>query len=180
MSKTRSNRSRTARYYCLLTSSALLLLTPCLSPVSRGLTPPQATDPKTSDSLQSDDLASRRAYRQKKGTSSSATPLRPAAAEADPPGPTPYPKNEHDWPGVGVIRVVDWMSPNRQYFWSQREANQGSVVFVGDSLIGAWKTLKEDFAPLRVVNVGVGGDVSRGVLFRLQEDVIDLNPRAVV
>src|SRR5436853_4883500 len=87
-SKTRSNRSRTARYYCLLTSSALLLLTPCLAPASRGLTPPQATDPKISDPLQSDDLASRQVYRQKRGTSSGAALIRPAAAEANPPGPT--------------------------------------------------------------------------------------------
>jgi lysophospholipase L1-like esterase len=179
-SKTRSDRSRTARYYCLLTSSAVLLLTPCLAPASRELTPTQTTDLKSSDPLQSDDLASHRTHRQKQGNSSGTALIRSAAAEPHPPGPTPYPKNEHDWPGVGVIRVFDWMVPNRQYFWSQRKASQGSVVFVGDSLIGGWKTLKEDFAPLRVANVGVGGDVSRGVLFRLQEDVINLNPRAVV
>jgi lysophospholipase L1-like esterase len=57
---------------------------------------------------------------------------------------------------------------------------QGAIVFVGDSLIAGWITLKNDFAPLHVANVGIGGDVSRGVLFRLQEDVIDLKPRAVV
>jgi len=95
-------------------------------------------------------------------------------------GPTPYPESETDWPGVGVIRVFGWMTQDRQRFWSQREMNRGSVVFVGDSLIGGWKALKHDFAPLRVANVGIGGDVSRGILFRLQEDVIALKPRAVV
>lgn len=95
-------------------------------------------------------------------------------------GPTPYPKNDSDWPGVGVIRVFSFMTQNRQYFWSQRLVNQGAVVFVGDSNISGWTTLKDDFAPLHVANVGIGGDVSRGVLFRLKEDVIDLNPRAVV
>jgi lysophospholipase L1-like esterase len=103
-----------------------------------------------------------------------------AVAATSESGPTPYPENESDWPGVGVIRVFGWMTQDRQHFWSQRETNQGSVVFVGDSLIGGWKTLKNDFAPLRVANVGVGGDVSRGILFRLQEDVIALKPRAVV
>lgn len=108
------------------------------------------------------------------------TPVMLAAADFGKDGPTPYPKNESDWPGVGVITVFDFMTQNRQYFWSQRQVNQGSAVFVGDSNIGEWKTLKEDFAPLHVANVGIGGDVSRGVLFRLKEDVIDLTPKAVV
>jgi len=95
-------------------------------------------------------------------------------------GPTPYPKAERDWPGVGVIRVFDFMIQNRQFFWSQRPVNQRAVVFVGDSNVSGWTTLKDDFAPLRVANVGIGGDVSRGVLFRLKEDVIELNPKAVV
>src|SRR5207245_2239785 len=95
-------------------------------------------------------------------------------------GPAPYPKSEGDWPGVGVIRVFGFMTQNRQYFWSQRPINHRAVVFIGDSNIAGWKTLNDDFAPLRVANVGIGGDVSRGVLFRLKEDVIDLTPRAVV
>jgi lysophospholipase L1-like esterase len=33
---------------------------------------------------------------------------------------------------------------------------------------------------LKVANRGIGGDVSRGVLFRFREDVLDLKPRAVV
>jgi lysophospholipase L1-like esterase len=102
-----------------------------------------------------------------------------AAAESKG-GPTPYPTDETDWPGVGVIRVFDFMTQIRQYFWSQRLVNQGAVVFAGDSNIGGWTTLKEDFSPLPVANVGIGGDVSRGLLFRLKEDVIDLIPRAVV
>jgi lysophospholipase L1-like esterase len=103
-----------------------------------------------------------------------------AAAELNKGGPTPYPKNESDWPGVGVIRVFGFMTGERQLIWSQRQVNQGAVVFVGDSNIGEWKTLQDDFVPLHVANSGVGGDVSRGLLFRLKEDVIDLTPKAVV
>jgi hypothetical protein len=55
-----------------------------------------------------------------------------SVAEADRGGPTPYPTNERDWPGVGVIRVFDFMTQNRQYFWSQRRINHEAVVFVGD------------------------------------------------
>jgi lysophospholipase L1-like esterase len=54
------------------------------------------------------------------------------------------------------------------------------VAFVGDSLIGGWKNLAESFPQWKVANCGVGGDVSRGVLFRFQEDVLNLKPRAVV
>lgn len=103
-------------------------------------------------------------------------------------GPTPYP-DPHDptaWKGVGPIRVFPWMSDNRKYFWTQREAKQGAVVFVGDSLIGNWDVTPkvktaQAFPKLKnVANRGIGGDVTRGVLFRLQEDVLDLHPEAVV
>ena len=97
-------------------------------------------------------------------------------------GPTPYPSqsDEAAWPGVGPIRVGSWMNDNRTYSWTMRHADQNSVVFVGDSLIGGWKGLEKAFPGIKVANRGIGGDVSRGVLFRLQEDVLDLNPRAIV
>jgi lysophospholipase L1-like esterase len=104
-----------------------------------------------------------------------------AAAES---GPTPFPdsKNEAAWPGKGPIRVFGWMVDNRKWFWTQREKDQGAVVFVGDSLTGNWKAsdMAQAFPGLKVANRGIGGDVSRGVLFRLREDVLDLKPRAMV
>jgi lysophospholipase L1-like esterase len=98
------------------------------------------------------------------------------------PGPKQYPdpKNEAAWPGKGVIRSFDFMVGERKAFWTQRDKDQGAIVFVGDSLTGGWKNLAKDFPKLKVANRGVGGDVSRGVLFRLKEDVLDLNPKAVV
>src|SRR5215469_4377923 len=104
-------------------------------------------------------------------TSPRSTPVTPAAAETSKGGPTPYPKDDCNWPGVGAIRVFEFMIPRRQDIWSQRLVNQGAVVFVGDSNVEAWTSLKGDFAPMHVANVGIGGDVSRGVLFRLKEDV---------
>ncbi len=97
-------------------------------------------------------------------------------------GPTPYPlsNDESAWAGAGPIRVHPWMKDNRAYFWTQRTKDQGAVVFVGSSMMGNWKTLGAAFPGLKVANRGIGGDVSRGLLFRLQEDVLDLNPRAVV
>jgi lysophospholipase L1-like esterase len=97
-------------------------------------------------------------------------------------GPTPYPdpKNEAAWPGKGPIRLFGWMVDNRKYFWTQRQKDQGAVVFVGDSLTGNWKSLAKTFPGLKVANRGIGGDTSRGVLFRFREDVLDLKPRAIV
>jgi lysophospholipase L1-like esterase len=95
-------------------------------------------------------------------------------------GPVPYPSNDRDWPGKGVIRSFDFMVGERKAFWKNRQQDQGTIVFVGDSLTGGWKNLAKDFPKLKVANRGVGGDVSRGVLFRFKEDVLDLNPKAVV
>lgn len=99
-------------------------------------------------------------------------------------GPTPYPTRPEDWPGEGVIRVFGWMTDNRHFFWSERDQKRGSIVFAGDSLTGNWKTLakdlSKDFHGVRVANRGIGGDVSRGLLFRFQEDVLALQPKAIV
>lgn len=101
-------------------------------------------------------------------------------ARAD--GPTPYP-SKHDeaaWPGKGPIRLMEWMPGNRASFWKHRERDRGAVVFVGSSMMGNWKNLAAAFPGLKVANRGIGGDVSRGLLFRFKEDVLDLEPRALV
>lgn len=98
--------------------------------------------------------------------------------------PTPYPdpKDAAAWPGRGSIRCFDWMKQNRASFWAKRAQDQGAVVFVGDSLTGGWKLpqLAAAFPKLKVANRGIGGDVTRGLLFRFKEDVLDLKPRAIV
>lgn len=94
--------------------------------------------------------------------------------------PTPYPARAEEWPGKGVVRVFGWMKQNRDYFWTERARKQGAIVFAGDSLTGNWKTLGADFPGTLVANRGIGGDVSRGLLFRFKEDVLDLNPEAIV
>ncbi len=110
----------------------------------------------------------------------------PAAAAASTPpdlpaiGPRPYPTGAAPWPGRGVTRVFGWMQENRRAFWLQRAHKQGSVVFAGDSLIAGWRSLPSDFPALSTANRGIGGDVSRGLLFRFQEDVLDLHPKAIV
>jgi lysophospholipase L1-like esterase len=104
----------------------------------------------------------------------------PSAQAAGPTGPTPYPEQLQDGPGQGWAPVFGWMTQNRKSFWAQRQAKQGAVVFVGDSLIGQWSSLMQDFPDLLVANRGIGGDTSRALLFRFGEDVMDLAPKAVV
>jgi lysophospholipase L1-like esterase len=96
------------------------------------------------------------------------------------PAPFPNPKDESAWPGRGPIRVFNFMVGEREAIWRNHEKNRGAVVFVGDSLTGGWKDLGKSFPDLKVANSGVGGDTSRGVLWRFREDVLDLKPRTVV
>lgn len=103
-----------------------------------------------------------------------------AGAGAAATGPTPYPEAAGDWPGEGVVRVFGWMKQNRDSFWSQRDKKQGALVLAGDSLLGGWRDAETALKPRPVANRGIGGDVSRGLLFRFQEDVLDLQPSGIV
>jgi len=100
-------------------------------------------------------------------------------ALADGPTPFPDPQDTNAWPGQGPIRVFPYMDDNRKGFWASRANAQGAVVFAGDSLIAGYN-VRAAFPDLPVVNRGIGGDVTRGLLFRFKEDVVDLNPQAVV
>lgn len=62
---------------------------------------------------------------------------------------------------------------------SCRSAGRSGASFV-KWLTGGWKNLAKDFPKIKVANRGVGGDVSRGALFRFKEDALDLNPKAIV
>ena len=88
------------------------------------------------------------------------------------------------FPGQGPIRKQDWFRnlwiERRTQWWNQRAEDHGAVVFLGDSITQGWGTLAQDFPDLKVANRGISGDQTRGVLFRLQTDVLDLDPAAIV
>lgn len=88
------------------------------------------------------------------------------------------------FPGEGPIRKMDWFrklwSQRRLQWWNNREQDKGAVVFLGDSITQGWGSLGRDFPGLKTANRGISGDVTRGVLYRLKEDVLDLDPKAVV
>ncbi len=132
------------------------------------------------DKLEADNAAIRKELAEIKQSLAARDPAASAKTHTAAAGPTPFPKDPADWPGRGVIRVFQWMNDNRNYFWQNREKKQGAIVFCGDSLTGNWSTLEKSFPKRNVANRGIGGDVTRGLLFRFQEDVLDLHPKAIV
>jgi lysophospholipase L1-like esterase len=95
------------------------------------------------------------------------------------------PATDDGLPGAGPIRRYDWFRKlwsERRARWAARvEKDRNAVVFLGDSITQGWG---EDFSAwfpgLKIANRGISGDTSRGVLIRLKEDVLALEPKAVV
>lgn len=99
---------------------------------------------------------------------------------------TNWPKDESVIPGKGDQRkVTEWWvkqyKSRRDLFWSRHAEKKGAVVFLGDSITELWEPrMKNDFKEWNVANCGIGGDNTRVVLYRLKEDVLDLEPSAIV
>lgn len=95
------------------------------------------------------------------------------------------PASEDGLPGEGQLRryagyVKTWNGV-RPKWAANIEQNQGAVVFLGDSITQGWGTrFKGKFAGMKLANRGISGDTTRGMLIRLQQDVLALNPSAIV
>ena len=110
-----------------------------------------------------------------------------AQAPAAPPPADRFaiPSTDEGLPGVGPIRRYDWFQNlwrTRRAAWdASRARDQGAVVFLGDSITQEWGDgLPAAFPGVKVANRGISGDTTRGVLLRLDEDVLAINPSAVV
>jgi lysophospholipase L1-like esterase len=95
------------------------------------------------------------------------------------------PATDDGLPGQGPIRRYDWFRKlwsERRSAWSQRlQADQHSLVFLGDSITQGWgDQMGGNFNGVLVANRGISGDTTRGVLIRLDEDVLSLHPKGVV
>lgn len=106
----------------------------------------------------------------------------PTAASAD---EFELPKSEAGLPGEGKLRryegyVKRWATARAA--WAKRiQQNQKAVVFLGDSITQGWgEKFRGKFAGMKLANRGIGGDTTRGMLIRLQQDVLSLNPSAIV
>jgi len=95
------------------------------------------------------------------------------------------PTSAEGLPGEGELRsypgyVKGWQT--RRTAWSKKiEQDQKAVVFLGDSITQGWgDDFRGHFAGMKLANRGISGDTTRGMLIRLEEDVLSLNPSAVV
>jgi lysophospholipase L1-like esterase len=99
--------------------------------------------------------------------------------------PLEIPATDDGLPGAGPIRRADWFRNTwrtRRTVWSTRvQRDQKALVFLGDSITQGWgDNIGGSLPGVKVANRGISGDTTRGVLIRLPEDVIALNPSGVV
>jgi len=114
-----------------------------------------------------------------------ATSTLPLAMGAEANSHFQIPASDDGLPGTGPIRRYDWFRSlwsQRRTAWHERlQQDQNAVVFLGDSITQGWGDhMGGDFPGVKVANRGISGDTSRGVLIRLEEDVLALHPRGVV
>ena len=62
-----------------------------------------------------------------------------------------------------------------------REVTKERIIFMGDSITQEWgRIMPEFFSNKQYINRGIGGQTTPQILVRFRQDVIDLNPKAVV
>lgn len=113
-----------------------------------------------------------------------ATPTQPTAA---PIAEVSFqiPATDDGLPGSGPVNRQDWFQnlwTKHRSSWAQRiSQDQHAVVFLGDSITDWWGAdLGGNFPGMKIANRGIAGDTTRGVLIRLQEDVLSLHPKGLV
>jgi beta-glucosidase len=80
---------------------------------------------------------------------------------------------------------AEWID-RHESFLRQRDAAPVDLLFVGDSITEGWltdgrATWDREYGPRRPLNLGIGGDETQHVLWRLDHGEVDgLNPKAVV
>ncbi len=95
------------------------------------------------------------------------------------------PETDAGLPGEGPIRRYPWFrqlwAQKRTAWAGQIQQDKHAVVFLGDSITQGWgDNMGGSFPGMKVANRGISGDTTRGVLIRLEEDVLSLDPAAIV
>ena len=86
--------------------------------------------------------------------------------------------------GNGDIINEDWA--NLRYYKEEnlklvREGTKEGIIFMGDSITEEWgRIMPEFFSNKQYINRGIGGQTTPQMLIRFRQDVIDLNPGAVI
>nr|AYJ09220.1 esterase [uncultured bacterium] len=101
----------------------------------------------------------------------------PASAGEDPAQPAPRTK-EYPW-----MSVASW-NQRHEAFLKRAKEGKADLLFLGDSITEGWGTnavWQKHYAPLNAANLGIGGDTTQNVLWRIANGEIDgLAPKAVV
>jgi lysophospholipase L1-like esterase len=114
-------------------------------------------------------------------------PLLPVSAQQDPEGPAPAGKPwEPGW-GFWPKSPTTWF-PTHWGFVKKAQAGGAGVeiLFLGDSITKGWagagkEIWEQKYAPLKALNIGIGGDTTRQTLWRLDNKAMDgLQPKLVV
>lgn len=92
---------------------------------------------------------------------------------------TPAPREtEYDW-----MSIAQWKEKHAAHVETAAKG-QGELVFFGDSIIDGWQwspAWKRDLAAFEPVNLGIGGDKTESILWRLENgETGKLDPKAVV
>ncbi|MCY2963595.1 MAG: GDSL-type esterase/lipase family protein [Planctomycetota bacterium] len=95
------------------------------------------------------------------------------------------PATDEGLPGSGPIRRYDWFKNlwrDRRSAWAARVGeDHGALVLLGDSITQGWgDDAGGSFPGVKIANRGISGDTTRGMLIRLKEDVLALQPKGVV
>ena len=114
-----------------------------------------------------------------------AVPLPALSARADEPAAFAIPDSDEGLPGAGPIRRYDWFKnlwKERRGAWAGRKAaDKRALVFLGDSITqGFGDDFQGAFPGAKLANRGISGDTTRGMLLRLADDCLALDPAGVV
>lgn len=95
------------------------------------------------------------------------------------------PAVDNGLPGRGPLRRHTWFQKlwlEKREAWAKRiDADQGALVFFGDSITQGWgDDFNGAFPGVNTANRGISGDTTRGLLLRLDHDVLALNPSGIV
>ena len=108
-----------------------------------------------------------------------------SALKTKPASKLALPATDDGLAGAGPIRRYEWFQKHwvsrREKFAADAAEKKNAVVFFGDSITEGWQALPgKEFPGVNIANRGISGDTTRGMLLRLKEDVLSLNPSAVV
>lgn len=103
----------------------------------------------------------------------------PLFAGEDPAQPFPRSK-DYNW-----MKVTAWNERHAKHL-EMIKSGGGDLLFVGDSITEGWggagkEVWKQEYAPGKALNLGIGGDTTQNVLWRLANGEVEgLKPKVVV